>query len=93
MNCGWNCKADVPVREEVEPIRLPADSEFASAKTTTDYTMTPVGDAGVFLLPAKSETHVCGQSSRVVCMDNFLTFHDYRKFAAPARILAVSPPP
>jgi len=82
-----------PLREELEPIRLPAGSEFAAVKTITDYAMTPVGDAGVFLLPAKSEAHVCVQSRPVSCMDNVLIFHDYRKFVATTRIMAGSPEP
>lgn len=82
-----------PLREELEPVHLPAGSEFASAKTITDYTMTAVGDAGVFLLPAKSETHVCVHQRTVSCMDSVLTFYDYRKFAATTRILAGSPEP
>jgi len=82
-----------PLREELEPAHLPADSEFASAKTITDYEMTPVGDVGVFLLPAKSETHLCVRQRTVSCMESVLTFHDYRKFAATTRILAGNPEP
>ncbi len=80
-----------PLREELEPLHLPAGSgRFASATTIIDYAMTPVGDAGVFLLPARSETRVCVQSIPVTCMDNVITFHEYRKFAATTRILAVT---
>jgi len=80
-----------PLREELEPLHLPAGSgRFASVTTTIDYAMTPVGDAGVFLLPVRSETNVCVQSTPVTCMDNVITFHEYRKFAATTRILAVT---
>lgn len=82
-----------PLREELEPVHLPAASEFVAVKTITDYMMTPVGDAGVFLLPAKSEIHVCVHQRTVSCMDSILTFQDYRKFAATTRILAGGPEP
>ena len=82
-----------PLREELEPVNLPEDSEFASVKTITDYTMIPVGDAGVFLLPVKSLTGVCVQSRPISCTNNILTFHDYRKFVASTRILAGTPEP
>ena len=80
-----------PLREELEPLHLPAGTgRFASVTTIIDYVMTPVGDAGVFLLPARSETHVCVQSIPVTRMDNVITFHEYRKFAATTRIMAVT---
>src|ERR1035438_3605363 len=48
-----------PLREELEPVNLPASSGVASLKTVTDYTMTSVGDVGAFLLPVSSESTIC----------------------------------
>ena len=95
-----------PLREELEPVNLPASSGVASLKTVTDYTMTSVGDVGAFLLPVSSESTICTwDSDRLLpdwamaayspdqCATNVLFFHDYRKFAATARILDASPEP
>ena len=95
-----------PLREELEPVNLPASSGVASLKTVTDYTMTSVGDVGAFLLPVSSESTICTwDSDRLLpdwamaayspdqCATNVLVFHDYRKFAATARILDASPEP
>jgi len=56
-------KTGRPLREEIEPVHLPAECQIESAKTTTDYAMTPVKEVGTFLLPVKSESKVCGRSS------------------------------
>jgi hypothetical protein len=82
-----------PLREELEPVSLPASSGVASLKTVTDYTMTSVGDVGAFLLPVSSESTICFLRSKVSCSTNVLVFHDYRKFAATTRILDASPEP
>lgn len=82
-----------PLREELEPVSLPDSSGVASLKTVTDYTMTSVGDVGAFLLPVSSESTICFLRSKVSCSANVLVFHDYRKFAATARILDASPEP
>jgi hypothetical protein len=82
-----------PLREELEPVSLPASSGVASLKTVTDYTMTSVGEVGAFLLPVRSESTLCFSKSRVPCTTNVLVFHDYRKFAATTRIVDASPEP
>lgn len=75
------------LREEIEPKHLPASSGVAAAKTVVDYAMIGVGDAGSFLLPAKSQTRVCLQRPQASCATNVMVFHDYQKFGASTRIL------
>jgi hypothetical protein len=82
-----------PLREELEPVNLPASSGVASLNTVTDYAMTSVGDLGAFLLPVSSESTICNIDSDDPCTTNVLVFHDYRKFAATARILDASKDP
>jgi hypothetical protein len=82
-----------PLREELEPVSLPASSGVSSLKTVTDYTMTSVGDVGAFLLPFKSESTICFLGSKGSCSTNVLVFNDYRKFVATTRILEASPEP
>jgi len=78
------------LREEMEPENLPSSSDITSAKTAIDYAMTPVGDAGTFLLPVKSESTLCNQGvyGMGACTTNTLVFHGYRKFGATTRILS-----
>jgi len=61
----------------------------SATRTVIDYAMTPVGDAGTFLLPSKSESTMCRQGVNETpnCMKNVLVFHGYRKFGADTRIL------
>ena len=82
-----------PLREELEPVKLPVSSGVESLKTVTDYTMTSVGDIGAFLLPVKSESTICFLRFNFSCSTNTLVFHDYRKFVATSRILGASPDP
>ncbi len=82
------------LREEMEPVNLPPGTDMTSAKTAIDYAMTPVGDAGTFLLPVKSESTVCnlGMLGMGACTTNTLVFHNYRKFGATTRVLTDSQP-
>jgi len=84
-----NRQTGLPLREEMEPVNLPASCDITSAKTVIDYAMTAVGHAGSFLLPSKSETTVCDQGIWGIgaCTTNTLVFHGYRKFGADTRIL------
>jgi hypothetical protein len=84
-----------PLRQEMEPASLPVGSEITSAKTAIDYAMTPLGDAGTFLLPVKSETTLCNQGmyGMGACTTNTLVFHHYRKFGTTTRILPSDPQP
>lgn len=80
-----------PLREEIEPMHLPARCLIGSAKTITDYAMTPIAGVGTFLLPAGSESTVCTRGralSGQACSTNVLVFHDYQKFITTSRILA-----
>jgi len=85
-----------PLREIVEPSHLPAGCLVDSAKTVTDYAMTPVAEIGTFLLPIRSESRVCSRSrvgSLGACSTNTLVFHDYQKFKATTRILDATQEP
>jgi hypothetical protein len=84
-----------PLREEMEPLNLPASADITSAKTVVDYAMTAVGDAGTFLLPVKSESTICNQGvyGMGACTTNTLVFHGYRKFGATTRIVNNGPAP
>jgi hypothetical protein len=82
-----------PLREELEPVNLPASSGIAAIKTITDYALTSVSDIGTFLLPVKSESGICFWGSHIPCVTNVLVFHDYRKFAATSRIVEANPEP
>ena len=85
-----------PLREELEAIHLPSNRLIDSAKTVTDYAMTPVAEVGTFLLPVKSESAVCSRPRagfRAGCATSVLVFHDYQKFAATTRILTSSSQP
>ena len=82
------------LREIEEPVHIPAGFEIVSAKTSIDYTETTVGDAGVFLLPSRSESSVCTRQPflmRLSCFTNVKNFVNYRKFVATTRILAGAP--
>ena len=78
-----------PLREEIEPVSLLVGAEIFSTTTVIDYAMTPVGDAGTFLLPSKSESTMCrqGVNETANCMKSVLVFHEYQKFGAETRIL------
>ena len=79
-----------PLREVLEPVHLPSQCLVKSAKTVTDYAMTPVAEIGTFLLPIKSESTVCGRGTWTNpsgCSTNILVFHDYQKFGTTSRIL------
>lgn len=102
-----------PRREQIEAVHLPAQSLVDSAKTITDYAMTPVSEVGTFLLPVKSESTVCNRRPNSAaslaltygdptmassdlpgaCTSNVLVFHDYRKFAATARMVPAESEP
>ena len=86
-----------PLREVIEPIHLPAGCLVDSAKTVTDYAMTPVADIGTLLLPVKSESTVCSRArvASVIgkCSTNILVFHDYQKFRTTTRILDANQEP
>lgn len=82
------------MRESLQPVHLPADFEIAGIATTIDYGLTAVGDAGVFVLPSRSESRICTRqqfSKPVSCVSNVKTFSKYEKFAATTRILADGP--
>jgi hypothetical protein len=82
------------MRESLEPAHLPASFEIVRTATTIDYAVTTIGDAGVFVLPSKSETTLCEReqfSGGVSCITNTKSFGNYRKFAATTRILADVP--
>jgi hypothetical protein len=82
------------MRESMEPVHLPASFEIASLTTTIGYGLTAVGDAGIFVLPSKSESTICVRqrfSLLLECVTNGKTFQGYRKFAATTRILADLP--
>jgi hypothetical protein len=82
------------MRESLQPVHLPAGFEIAAVATTIDYGLTAVGDAGVFVLPSKSESRICTRqkfSNRASCVSNVKTFGNYEKFAATTRILADGP--
>jgi hypothetical protein len=78
-----------PLREEMQPVSLPAGWEITSAKTVIEYAMTALGDAGAFLLPVRSESTLCNQGmyGMGACTTNVILFQNYRKFGATTRIL------
>jgi hypothetical protein len=90
------------LKVDMQPVHMPAKFEVSSIHTTTDYFLTSLGDAGVFVLPIKSETDVCSQKpgalvvlltgevapgSELQCTNNVLMFHNCHKFAATAHIV------
>jgi len=78
---------------ELQPVDLPANFELTSIHTTIDYAPTSLGDAGVFVLPVRSETTVCERWKNSQCPKHVMTFHDCQKFAATTRIVAEGPEP
>lgn len=78
-----------PLREEIQPATLLLGTEIVSTKTVIDYASTPVGTAGTFLLPTKSESTMCkrGVNQEAACSKTVLVFHGYRKFGAETHIL------
>jgi hypothetical protein len=82
------------LRLELRPAHLPENFRIASADITIDYSDTPIGNLGTFLLPSTSETKLCDHKTGLMgCTKNVLVFHDCRKFAAKARILTDDPQP
>ena len=82
------------MRESLQPVHLPADFEITGIATTIDYGLTAVGDAGVFVLPSRSESRICTFhrfAKPVPCVSIIKTFSNYEKFAATTRILADVP--
>jgi hypothetical protein len=76
------------LRLELQPVHLPKSFGIASARTTIDYNEVPIVDAGVFLLPSKSETTACARNlTKTICTKNVLTFEDCHKFGTKTRIL------
>ena len=84
-----------PLREEMQPVSLPAGWEITSAKTVIDYAMTALSDAGTFLLPVRSESTLCNQGmyGMGACTTNVILFQHYRKFGATTRIISSDPAP
>lgn len=78
---------------KLEPVDLPPGFEATSVRTIIDYAPTSLGDAGVFVLPVRSETDVCGPWKNSQCPNHVMTFHDCQKFAATTRIVAEAPEP
>lgn len=78
------------LKMELQPVNLGADFFIDSAQVTMDFASVSLGDAGRFLLPARSETWACVRSELgpVRCARNDLRFHGCRKFAATARIVS-----
>jgi hypothetical protein len=78
------------LRLELEPMHMPSGFTFASARVVTDYNQVPIAEAGVFVLPSKSESTAClryrGNPS-LFCTRNVLTFQNCRKFGASTRIM------
>jgi hypothetical protein len=83
-----------PLREEIAPANLLLGAEIISTKTVIEYAMTTVGDAGTFLLPARSESTMCKQGVQETgnCTKNVLVFHGYRKFGTATRVLPSGSP-
>ena len=77
----------------LQPVDLPPGFEATWIRTTINYAPTSLGDAGVFVLPVKSETTVCGWWENSQCPRHVMTFHDCHKFAASTRIVAEAPEP
>lgn len=84
-----------PLREEVLPTNLEPSARISSAGFTVDYAMTLVKDAGKFVLPVKAVSTLCMGYNGVqgTCTTNTVTFHDYQKFVATARIVPDSAQP
>jgi hypothetical protein len=78
---------------KLQPVDLPPGLEVTWIRTSIDYASTSLGDAGVFVLPVRSETQVCGWWENTQCPKHVMTFHDCQKFAATTRILAEAPQP
>ena len=82
------------MREIFAPVHLPSSFEITKVTTSIDYAESMVGEAGVFLLPVRSESSVCTRQpfvDAVSCVANVKTFSNYRKFAATTRIMADVP--
>ena len=72
---------------------LPPGLDVTWIRTSIDYAPSSLGDAGVFVLPVRSETTVCGWWENSHCPKHVMTFHDCHKFAATTRIIAEAPQP
>lgn len=70
---------------------LPPGMDVTWLRTSIDYAPTSLGDAGVFVLPVRSESTVCGWWGNSGCPKHVMTFHDCQKFAATTRIIAEAP--
>ncbi len=77
----------------LQAVDLPAGLDITWIRTSIDYAPTSLGDAGVFVLPVRSETTICGWWENSQCPKHVMTFHDCRKFAATTRIIAEVPEP
>jgi len=82
------------LRLESRPVHLPEDFGIANAQKTIEYDEVRIVDAGMFLLPSKSETTVCTWNGNLTtCTTNVLTFQGCQKFGTKTRILPESPKP
>lgn len=77
----------------LQPADLPGSSDATWIHTSIEYAPTSLGDAGVFVLPVRSETTVCGWWENSQCPKHVMTFHDCHKFAATTRVVAEAPEP
>jgi hypothetical protein len=83
------------VREEVEPVVNAYQTGITAMKLITDYAPTKVSEAGMFLLPARSESTLCSnyRGTNLGCTSNVTAFHDYQKFGATSRVLPADQAP
>jgi hypothetical protein len=87
------------MRLRLEPANLPLDFGIKNGSTMINYADVKLGEAGIFLLPASSETDACLRgynlnllAPTLTCLHNVVTFRDCHKFTAKARITGVYPP-
>ncbi len=83
------------VRLEVSPVIEDAAFQIRKGTTLTDYRLVALGEAGTFLLPARSEARVCMRASRFSrerCVRQSVEFSGCRKFAAKSKLVLEAPP-
>lgn len=85
---------------KLQATHLPRNSEFRAVDITIDYEETQIAKAGTFLLPSKSQAHVCMLGPEVVAADrqrlgktqfctmNSMVFNDCQKFVVKSHIVS-----